>query len=352
MIEFRVGNIVKDRSDALVNTVNSVGVMGKGVALAFKKAFPENFVAYKHATEDGKIRPGGVFAFENPPRYRTRWILNLATKDHWRGRSRVEWIERGLTELREHLVAYGIRSVAVPPLGCGHGGLDWLIVRPLIVDALSALPNLAVVIYEPSKAYRNHAGRQPVESPTIAKALVSEVVRRYETGGLECSLLEAHKLAYFVSRSALDVLGYDPLRLRYQPHRYGPYSDQLRHPLADMEGQFIDSDALVADLRPSDAIFTLPEASNGARALLQNSDGRYRNVLDRVFRTIEGFESPQGLEVLASLDWLLREQGVEPTREALLCAVGTWPGPPGTAERKSRLITEDLLDRGLARLAA
>jgi len=149
MIEYKTGDILVEQAEALVNTVNCVGVMGAGVALQFKRAFPANSDAYESACRRKEIEPGRMFVFATegltPPRY----IINFPTKRHWRGKSRIEDIEAGLASLVEEIRSRDIRSVAVPPLGSGLGGLDWPEVRARIASALDSLPDVRVVVFEP-----------------------------------------------------------------------------------------------------------------------------------------------------------------------------------------------------------
>jgi O-acetyl-ADP-ribose deacetylase (regulator of RNase III) len=146
------GNLLTADVDALVNPVNTVGVMGKGLALQFKKAFPECFAEYEAACERGEIAVGRmhVVARLMAPRY----IINFPTKQHWRQRSRLEYVRDGLRDLVVQLRALQIRSIAVPPLGCGNGGLAWGEVEPLIVEALSSLNDVQVLLFEPGGAPR------------------------------------------------------------------------------------------------------------------------------------------------------------------------------------------------------
>jgi O-acetyl-ADP-ribose deacetylase (regulator of RNase III) len=152
MIEFKSGDILKDDAEALVNTVNCVSVMGRGIALQFKDAFPENFKAYAAACKREAVQPGRMFVFEagqpTPPRY----IINFPTKRHWRGKSRIPDIQSGLEALVEVLREKRIRSVAIPPLGSGLGGLDWREVKPLVETAMQPLTDVHVTVYEPDGA--------------------------------------------------------------------------------------------------------------------------------------------------------------------------------------------------------
>ena len=149
MIRSKTGDMITENAEALVNPVNCVGVMGRGLALQFKKTFPDNFRAYAKACERGHVRPGHMFVFETRQLTAPRMIINFPTKRHWRDDSRIEDIEAGLTALVEVIRLHDIRSIAVPSLGCGLGGLDWRDVRPTIETALSGLDNLDVIIFEP-----------------------------------------------------------------------------------------------------------------------------------------------------------------------------------------------------------
>ncbi len=152
MIQFKTGDIFAEDSEALVNTVNCVGIMGRGIALQFKKNFPANFEAYTIACKHEKIQPGWMFVFETAQTNNPRYIINFPTKRHWRRPSRMEDIESGLYALVKEIRKRKIRSIAIPPLGCGLGGLNWRQVRPRIEVALQILDNVRVVIYEPWNA--------------------------------------------------------------------------------------------------------------------------------------------------------------------------------------------------------
>ena len=149
MIELTRGNILNADVEALVNTVNCVGVMGKGIALQFKKAFPANFKAYEAACRREEIKPGRMFVFETGQIVNPRYIINFPTKRHWRNRSRYEDIEAGSRALLAEVRNREIHSVAIPPLGCGLGGLDWHRVRAIIEQAFSKLPGVQVKLFEP-----------------------------------------------------------------------------------------------------------------------------------------------------------------------------------------------------------
>lgn len=353
MIRFRRGNLLHANTDALVNTVNTVGIMGKGIALAFKEAFPENYEAYRRACDQDQVRIGEIFVYESSRLWGPKWILNFPTKRHWKDPSRLEWIESGLASLRRVIQQRKIRSIAIPPLGCGNGGLAWTDVRGLIQRRLENLDDVEIIVYEPTDTYFTPS---PVEKPmhvTPARALVTEAIRRYETVTLQCSILEVQKLAYFLSRIAMTTIGHDPLQLKFLPHRYGPYSDRLRHLLADMNGTFIGSDTRIPDATPTTTIHTVSHRIADVRSFLDGTGGRpYREVLENVFRIIDGFESPLGMELLATVDWLVRHEGCPAEPAPLRRAIRSWPGPNGAGARKAKLFSDDLVAMGLTRLRA
>lgn len=149
MIEYCRGNLLEADAEALVNPVNTQGVMGKGLALAFKNAFPENFRAYSQACQSDQVRTGRMFITEQQALLGPRWIINFPTKQHWRDPSKLEWIDQGLADLRKVLAERQIPSVAIPPLGCGLGGLEWELVKPRIEYALAGLAGTRIMVFEP-----------------------------------------------------------------------------------------------------------------------------------------------------------------------------------------------------------
>lgn len=146
-IERGQGNLLAAQVDALVNPVNTVGVMGKGLALQFKKFFPESFTAYARACKAGEVTVGHMHIVRRATA--PRFIINFPTKQHWKQPSRIENIRDGLPDLVTQIRQLGIESIAIPPLGCGLGGLAWSEVRPLIVEALAEVPNVRVLLFEP-----------------------------------------------------------------------------------------------------------------------------------------------------------------------------------------------------------
>lgn len=297
MIEEATGNLLQADAEALVNTVNCIGFMGKGIALQFKQAWPENFSRYAKACQASEVRPGQMFIFATGRMVNPKYIINFPTKRHWRGDSRIEDIESGLKALVEDVKRLGIRSIAVPPLGCGNGGLDWEAVGPLILSAFAALPEVKVLLFSPNGAPQAKAMPVNTARPkmTPARALFVKLMGQYSSLDYRQTLLEVHKLAYFLQEAG------EPLRLRYEAGRYGPYAPNLNKVLERIEGHFIRG---YGDSQKPDAdIELLPGAVEEADEFL----GVHTESLARLARVeelIQGFETPYGMELLATVHWV------------------------------------------------
>jgi O-acetyl-ADP-ribose deacetylase (regulator of RNase III) len=351
MLRLLTGNLLDAPTEALVNTVNTVGVMGKGIALLFKEAFPSNFTAYAAAVKRCEVEVGRMFVTERDARDGPRFLINFPTKQHWRSPSQLQWVIDGLQDLRQVIEERQIRSIALPPLGCGNGGLDWATVRPEIENALGTLPQVDVWIYEPIEKYQNVTRRSGVLKLTPARVLVAEMVRRYSVLGIECTYLEVQKVAWFLERSNQSLKVADPLNLRFAADKYGPYSDRLRHLLNDLDGSYLHCNKRLSDAGPSNTIWFDEERRPYIDLYLkQESALPLRRVLDRAEEFIEGFQSPLGLELLATLDWLIVRENCPPTREGIRAGVARWPAGPAAAQRKQKLFTDRLLDLGLNQL--
>jgi O-acetyl-ADP-ribose deacetylase (regulator of RNase III) len=297
MIEFTTGDILQANAEALVNTVNCVGIMGRGIALQFKNEFPENFKAYQVACAREEVRPGRMFVFEMQTLTNPKFIINFPTKRHWKGKSRMEDIDAGLKALVEEIHHREIRSIAIPPLGSGLGGLNWAEVRPRIEAALGDIENLQVTVFEPNSAPVATRSREvPLMTPGRAALVV--LMNRYLSGLMDpfVTLIELQKLMYFMQEAG------EPLRLHYLKHRYGPYADNLRHVLTKIEGHFVSGYRDGGDA-PDKQLELVPGAVSEAEAFLAE-DTATRSRLDRVGKLVEGFETPFGLELLATVHWV------------------------------------------------
>jgi O-acetyl-ADP-ribose deacetylase (regulator of RNase III) len=306
MIEYRSGDILKEKTEALINTVNCVGVMGRGIALQFKNAFPENFKAYAAACKNEEVQPGRMFVFETGQLTNPRYIINFPTKRHWRGKSRMEDIEAGLKALVDTIRRYNIRSIAIPPLGSGLGGLDWPEVKRRIEAALQPFSDVRIILYEPKGAPTTEKMVHNREVPTMTagRAALVELMHRYLGGLLDpcVTLLEVHKLMYFMQEAG------EPLRLKYQKAPYGPYAETLRHVLHAIEGHLVSGYADGGDA-PDKQLQLVPGAIEDATAFLQqHADTSTR--FDKVAELVDGFESPFGLELLSSVHWVMKNEPV------------------------------------------
>lgn len=345
-IEFTQGNLLDADAEALVNTVNTVGVMGKGVALMFKEAFPENFREYEAAARAKELRVGRMFVTRRDAFLGPTWIVNFPTKAHWRYPSRLEWIAEGLDDLKSVIAENQIRSIALPPLGSGNGGLDWPEVRDLIVDKLQDLNGVKITIFEPTRRYQNVAKRAGVEKLTPSRAAVADLVRRYAILGIECSVLEVQKLGYFLERYNRK-LALPQFNFEFAANKYGPYSEKLRHMLNGLDGSYLHCDKRLADAGPFEPI-RFDEARRDAVTLFLKTEGKVHwPAVEATANLIDGFESPLGMELLATVDWLVVEMKVQPEPKAIREALRSWPGGKQSAERKMHLFDDRIVEIAL-----
>ncbi len=309
MVEFTTGNIFRADVEALVNTVNCVGIMGRGIALQFKNEFPDNFRAYEAACSRGEVQPGKMFVFETRTLTNPKFIINFPTKRHWRGKSRIEDIESGLKALVEEIRTRHIRSIAIPPLGSGLGGLAWADVRLRITDAVQGLEGVQIVVFEPTNAQVATRSRE-VPAMTPGRAAMVVLMHRYLGGLMDpfVTLLELHKLLYLMQEAG------EPLRLRYAKAPYGPYAENLRHLLRAVEGHLVVGYADGGDA-PDKQIELVPGAVRDAEKFLaENLDTAAR--FDRVGRLVEGFETPFGLELLSTVHWVASRENAATANKA------------------------------------
>ncbi len=338
MIEFKTGDILAEQAEALVNTVNCVGVMGRGIALQFKRAFPENFKAYAARCKRHEMQPGRVFVFETGGMLPPRYIINFPTKRHWRGKSRIEDVESGLVSLVEEIRSLGIRSIAIPPLGSGLGGLNWRDVRARMQAVLEDFEDVKIVIFEPGGGPVDKRINHCTDIPamTAGRAALVGLTYRYFQGLLDpfVTLLEVHKLMYFMQESG------ERLRLKYKKATYGPYADNLRHVLQRIEGHFISGFA-DGDEKPNKQLDLVPGAIEDATAFLESqpkTNERFNEVADLV----EGFESPLGLELLSTVHWVIHRENAE-TFEDVVRHTYAWGARKRQFSRRQIRIAFDVL---------
>jgi len=311
------GNILRSHAEALVNTVNCVGVMGKGIALQFKKAFPDNYKAYEKACKSNEVIIGKMFVYETGEMYNPKYIINFPTKNHWKGKSKYEYIESGLNDLKKVIKRRNISSVAIPPLGSGLGGLDWNRVKYMVEDALSELDNVQVYLYEPKGAPKPEEMLNRTNKPkmTEARALFIKLIQIYKELEYRLTLLEIQKLAYFLQEAGQNM------RLNYVRHLYGPFAHNLNKALEDMEGHYIrgygDSP------KPDVEITLLPGAAEEAEEFLRTCS-EDQNRLEEVASLVDGFETPYGMELLSSVHWLVAHEEILCDTESVIEHMSKW----------------------------
>lgn len=317
MLKHVTGNLLEADAEAFVNTVNTVGVMGKGIALQIRQAFPRVFEEYQRAYKHGELRIGRMHVVRTNAVTNPRFIINFPTKQHWRGKARLEFIRDGLVDLVRVLRELKIRSVAVPPLGCGSGGLRWSQVRPVIEEALGGLDDVDVLVYAPAGAPAADDMVVSTKRPNLtpARAAYLRLFEDYAIPGYRLTMLEVVKLAYF-----LQVAG-EPLKLKFEREQYGPYAEQLHHVLQRLEGHYIRG---YGDRSQGASIYVMEGGKTEATKVLnEHPDTLVR--LDRVSRLIEDFETPYGMELLATVHWVAGDDPrVHTDPEAAVEGVQSW----------------------------
>jgi len=301
-ITFKKGDLLIEKVEALVNTVNTVGVMGKGIALQFKQQYPTNFKLYKRACEKGEVEVGKMFVTALNQMIPPYYIINFPTKQHWRAKSRIEYITEGLDDFIKVLKKTDIKSVAIPPLGCGNGGLNWEEVKSIISQKTKSLPEVTFIIYEPTSEVGNTKIRSKKRPKlTHLRAMLLAGLFQYQQLGYDITILEAQKIAYFLERFGNDF------QLNFVKHHYGPYSDKLRHVLNDLDGFYI-SGMNFNTAKPFDKLI-LQEATQAlVRSFIdEKCTPNQKDSLEILYALIQGFETPLGMELLSSLDFLIKQ---------------------------------------------
>jgi O-acetyl-ADP-ribose deacetylase (regulator of RNase III) len=342
MINYQQGDILTADAEALVNTVNCVGIMGRGVALQFRQAYPDNYKVYAAACERGEVQPGRMFVYETGRLDNPRYIINFPTKRHWRGKSRIEDIETGLVDLVAEVKRRGIRSIALPPLGSGLGGLKWSDVRWRIERALAEIPEVRAIVFEPHDSLDAVRAATLTRPPrmTAGRAALVGLLERYLAGLMDpfVTLLEAQKLMYFMQEAG------EPLRLRFVKGIYGPYAENLRHQLRDVEGHLISGYADGGDA-PGKQLQLVPGAVEDTRSFLEGKPDT-RDRFARVVDLVQGFETPYGLELLATVHWVAAREGARTAEQAIELTHRWNQRKQRFTDRQIRLAWDVLLSKG------
>lgn len=300
MFTYCTGNILESHAQAIVNTVNAVGVMGKGLALQFKEAYPNNYKLYREACKRGEVRIGSMFITQDLYLDGTTfYIINFPTKTDWRKPSEYCYIEQGLNSLREEICRLGIQSIAIPPLGSHNGGLDWERVKLMIETQLKDV-DCQIQIYQPSEVIHERMKKERVKL-TPARAMLLDVMIDLVANGEIISEFSAEKIAYFLQRFGAS----DVFKLDFTPAVYGPYSGKVRYVLHYLNGSYIMG---MSDLskRPFDEIWLLPDVADDVSAVLDLPENEsYKKITSQTKQFLHGYYSNYALELLATVDYLL-----------------------------------------------
>lgn len=327
MIHYKIGNLLDSEASALVNTVNTVGVMGKGIALQFKNMFPNNFKSYSNACKNKELKVGQLLITEDESLLSgKKIIINFPTKTNWRLPSEYEYIEKGLIELAQTIKKRNIKSIAIPPLGSGNGGLDWNKVKQLIEKYLSDV-DCEIFVFEPNTKIQEVLSKERVKL-TPARAMLLAVLYELVRNGEFVSEFASEKIAYFLQRFGAK----ETFKLEFQPNFYGPYSGKVKHVLYYLNGSYIMGYSS-KDKKPFEELGIVPNAELDVNNFLDKPENiEYKAIVDKTKKFLNGFYSPFGLELLSTIDFIMSEKKVE-TQEAIVKELENW------SDRKKTMFT-------------
>lgn len=338
MIQTKFGDILAADAEAIVNTVNCVGVMGKGIALQFKLKYPENYRFYKATCDQGRMIMGKVLVFKNESTSNPKYIINFPTKRHWKGTSIIEDISKGLDSLIKEITQLKIKSIAIPALGSGLGGLDWQQVKSIIIDAFSSLPDVNVLLYEPHYSPSVESIEVNTQKPriTLTKALLIKLMQTYQALGYSHTLLEIQKLMYFINVSLSNELKFNFIK-----SKYGPYTNSINHLLQDMENHYTRG---FGDRVQKSEVRLLDNAIEEADIFLSRKVECLENI-KRIKRLVDGFETPFGMELLSTVHWVAtKECAINLTNDEIIKKIHQWNS------RKAKLFQPHHLNIAITRL--
>jgi O-acetyl-ADP-ribose deacetylase (regulator of RNase III) len=318
MIQYKTGNLLDSEAEALVNTVNTEGVMGKGIALQFKNLFPHNFKLYAKACKNKEVKVGKMLVTEEEALFSgKKIIINFPTKTSWRLPSEYQYIESGLAELVKVIKEKNIKTIAIPPLGSGNGGLDWNIVKQIMEKHLSNL-DCEIFIYEPSVTIQETLKKERVKL-TPARAMLLSVLYELVRNGEFVSEFASEKIAYFLQRFGAR----ETFKLEFQPNFYGPYSGKVKHVLYYLNGSYIMGYSS-KDKKPFEELGLIPDAESEVNEFLNKPENaKYKNTVEKTKSLLTGFYSPFGLELLSTIDFIISEKNAK-TSEAITKEMENW----------------------------
>lgn len=301
MIKYITGDIFESTAEALVNTVNTVGVMGKGIALQFKKLYPGNYNEYRRACKNGELTVGNLLiTTDRNIESGDRIIINFPTKTDWRKSSEYSYIETGLDALAREITDRNIKSVAIPPLGAGNGGLEWTRVKSLIEDRLKDI-DARIFVYEPNARIKEHLKTERVKL-TGGRALLLYVFYDLVRNGSFVSEFAGEKICYFLQRFGAKKY----FNLDYTPHFYGPYSGKVRFVLAALNGSYLMGYSDM-DKKPFEPLTLIADGYDDVVSYIENNPS-LKSIGDRTMEFLEGFYSDFSLELLSSVDYIINKE--------------------------------------------
>lgn len=339
-MKYITGNLLEAETEALVNTVNTVGVMGKGIALQFKERFPMNFKIYAAACKTGEMQVGKMLVVKEHSISGDNLIINFPTKTEWFKKSQYNYIEEGLKDLAKVIVERQIKSIAIPPLGCGNGGLKWEKVKPMMDEYLGHLSDVTIQIYEPNDAVKVILQREAVKKEvglTAARAMLLYALFKYERLGEVATIFAANKLAYFLQKSG------EPMKLQFVPYKYGPYAQAVEKVLYALNGKYLTGMEQMKARAFEPLQLNYNTYDEVEKYVNLNLTSEQRQRLESVFNIIDGFETTLSLEILSSAHFLINEDS-KLTEDHLFDKIQDWN------ERKRSLVTKEYIQIALEHL--
>ncbi len=327
MITYLEGNILESQAQAIINTVNTIGVMGKGIALQFKNAFPNNFKAYQKACKEGEVKVGKMFVYEDENLIiGKKIIINFPTKTTWKRPSEYEYIQNGLDDLVQIIQKYNIKSIAIPPLGAGNGGLDWAKVKKMIEDKLAHLET-QIYIYEPTAQIKEQLKKERIKL-TDGRALLLYVLYDLVREGEFVSEFSSEKICYFLQKFGAK----EYLKLNFEPKYYGPYSGKVRYVLYALNGSYIMG---YSDMnkKPFETLNLVGDGYAEVESYVQKNE-KLLSIAQKTTQFLEGFYSDYALELLSSIDYIMDKENTS-DKEIIIQKIGEW------SERKKEKFSED-----------
>ncbi|MDZ8053868.1 MAG: macro domain-containing protein [Aulosira sp. ZfuVER01] len=286
MFKFTVGDILESTTECLVNTVNCEGYMGKGIAYQFKLRFPENNKEYIKACRNKSLKIGTIHYFCE----QGKLIINFPTKDKWRQKSKIDYIHQGLTELVKLIPILNIKSIAIPPLGCGNGGLNWTDVKPIVIKYLTPISDsIEILIYEPSQYYT----AKTTEAPKLNASHL--VLMNFKSKLHKFNKLRLQKTGYFMN------IFLDKAYFKFSKNNYGPYAHSI--------------DILSKDIKEFQDFYSVntEEALRLAQTMLISESVEQKlkslsRAIDEATVFVNEIDNDEDLELLSTICYLLEDE--------------------------------------------